>query len=1017
MRAPTLKNAVLLVTLFASAGARAEEPASASPTPSTNSAWCSRAWQSEDGLPGNTVVGVAQTPDGFLWVATASGLVRFDGVRFQETAPSRNPTAAFLADRRGRLWLGKRTPTLSGEVVCLDAGKTRVFTTEDGLTDAGVQGMAEDGEGAIWTSGGGPSCRIRDGRCTVFSSEAGLPAAGGMLYLASDSRGQLWFARGSQVGVYRGSKFRTLLTLKESCGALSRARSGGVWIGAGTRVLKYSGEGEPQDLGELAASRPDVKPTVLREDRRGRLWVGTAREGLLLYNGVGFDGVALAKREILCLAEDREGSLWVGSRGGGLVRVRPRAFELEVLDSGPAPDRMQSLCQDASGTLWAVTQSGRLARKEGPRWRVLSAEDGWSGPEATCVTAAPEGGVWVGTLNGGLRLWRQGEVRAMTQKDGMASQSVTALLTTPAGDVWLGTISSNAVQRLRDSQFQTLMLPQIYGHFGSLAVDAAGVVWAATDGGVLARVSREALVDKTANTLAASHPITSLCATPSGGFWIGYQGLGVGRLRQGRFTRFGTQQGLPDDYIVHIVADGRGRLWFASNRALFSVAEQDFEEVAEGRQARVRSVVYGQDDGVVVSQAYKVYWPGALRSADGRLWIPLTSGLLVVDPSRLSENREPPPVVIERVVVDGQPVAVYECGQEPTVPGSAAPLDLHQPKARLRLPPGPRQVEFEYTGLSFVSPRNMAFKYRLEGLDRDWVPAGPRRTAYYTRVPPGDYRFEVLACNNDGVWNEAGASLAITVLPHVWQKGWFMLVYFAAGTAGLVGIGWWIARRRPRRRLAKMKEAAAIERERARIARDMHDEFGSRLTTIANLGELAQYHTPSPADMKSQLGSITSQVRELINTLDEVVWTVSPENDSLPSLVAFLSDYTERFIAPSGIRHRLELESDYPPLLVSAEARHNLLLATKEALNNAVRHAAPKMICLDVHVRNGCLDVVISDDGHGFEVGQTRAAGHGLANLAMRMKLIQGRAEVRSAPGQGTVVTLSMPLSGSAVGR
>ena len=399
-------------------------------------------------------------------------------------------------------------------MVCLDAGKTRVFTTEDGLPDSGVQGMAEDGEGAVWTSAGGPFCRIQDGRCTVFSSEEGLPAGGGKLYLASDSRGQLWFARGSQVGVYRDGRFRTLLTLKEPCGALSSARSGGVWIGAGTRVLKYSGEGEPQDLGELAAGRPDVKPTVLYEDRRGRLWVGTARAGLLLYNGAGFDGVALAKREILCLTEDREGSLWVGTRGGGLVRVRPRAFELEVLSSGPSPDGMQSLCQDASGTLWAVTQSGRLARKEGPLWRVLSAEDGWSGPAATCVTAAPEGGVWVGTQSGGLRLWRQGEVRAITQQDGLASGSVTALLTTPSGDVWLGTVSSNAVQRLRDSQFQTFMLPQIYGHYGSLAVDASGGVWAATEGGVLARVSHEALVDETTNTLGTQPPDhLALCHT------------------------------------------------------------------------------------------------------------------------------------------------------------------------------------------------------------------------------------------------------------------------------------------------------------------------------------------------------------------------------------------------------------------------------------------------------------------------------------------------------------------------
>ena len=1002
--------------LVASASARAQEPTSPSTghlgpssvsAPSTDSGWISRAWQTEEGLPGNTVVGVAQTPDGFLWVATESGLVRFDGVRFQETAPSGNPTQAFLVDRRGRLWLGRTTAKGGGEVVCLDTGNTRALPRP-------VVGMAEDGEGAVWNSAGGLVYRIQDDRFTSFSSEAGLPAGRGKCYLANDSLGQLWFAHRSQVGVYRDGKFRPLLTLNEPCGALNGARSGGVWIGAGRRVLKYRGEGGPQDLGELVANRPDVKPTVLCEDRRGRLWVGTAGAGLLLHNGAGFDEVALAKREILCLTEDREGSLWVGTRGGGLVRVRPRAFEFETLSSGPSPDGMASLCQDADGTLWAVTQSGRLARKEGPRWRVLSAEDGWSGPAATCVTAAPEGGVWVGTQAGGLRLWRQGEVRAITQQDGLASQSVTALLTSPAGDVWLGTLTSNAVQRLRDGHFRTLMLPQTSGQFGSLAVDASGGVWAATVGGLLARVSQESLVDQTTNTLGVCHPITSLCATPDDSLWISYQGLGVGRLRQGRFTRFGTEQGLRDDYIIQIVADGLGRLWFAANRGLFYVAEKDFDAVAEGQQARVRSVVYGQDDGLPVWQAYHRYWPGALRSADGRLWIPMVSGLLVVDPSMLTENREPPPVVIERVVVDGQLVADCESRPGPRAPHSAAPLDLHQPEARLRLPPGPWQVELEYTGLSFVAPRNVAFKYRLEGWDRDWVEAGARRVAYYNHLPPGDYRFEVMACNNDGFWSQEAAALELTVLPHVWETTWFRLVGFATGMAGLVGTGWLIARRRARRRLANLERTAAIERERTRIARDMHDEFGSRLTTIANLGELAMNHTPSPTDMKSQLGLITSQVRELINTVDEVVWTVSPENDSLPSLTAFLSDYTERFVAPSGIRHRLELDPDYPLLPVPAEARHNLLLATKEALNNAVRHGVPKTIRLKIHVQDGWLEVGVSDDGHGFEVEKAGARRHGLANLAERMKQIQGRVEIRSVPGQGTWVTLWMPLTGSA---
>ena len=1003
------------MAIVASADTSAEVPTSRLPThmglSSSPAAWFSRAWGAEDGLVGNTVVGIGQTPDGYLWVATESGLVRFDGVQFHEIASLRDPALAFLADRSARLWLAKATPSGGGEVVCWDKSSRRVFGSNDGLPDRGADALVEDSEGALWIGARDRVCRIKDGRCTALSTADDVPSGSGKTRLACDGRGQLWFARRHQIGVYHEGSFRTLLTLNAPSGALHGARSGGVWIGAGRRLLKYSGEGEPQDLGELAASRVNVEVTALYEDRRGRLWVGTKGAGLLLYNGAAFDEVALENREILCLAEDREGSLWVGTRGGGLVRVRPRAFEFQALGSAGSAEGVRSLCPDTGGTVWAVTQSGRLARKEGPLWRVLSAADGWSELAASCVTAAPEGGVWVGTQSNGLCCWHEGKVRALNVQDGLASKSLTALLTTPTGDVWLGTVTSNAVQRLRDGHFQTFMLPQGYGHFGSLAVDASGGVWAATVGGLLARVNREALVDQTANTLRINHPIASLCTTPDGSLWIGYRGLGVGRFRSGRFTRFGTEQGLWDEYILHIVADGTGRLWFAANRGLFSVTEQEFAAVAEGRQTRVRSVVYSQDEGVPAFQAGSGFWPGAVRSADGRLWIPTFSGLLVVDPSCLMGNREPPPVAIERAVVDGQVMAAYGSSQEPAVPETAVPLDLRRPEGRLRLAPGPRQVELEYTGLSFVSPRDLAFKYRLQGFDQDWVEAGSRRVAYYSHLPPGDYRFEVIACNNDGVWSQEAAALAFTVLPNIWETAWFRLACFATGTAGLVGTGWGIARRRARRRLARLEQAAAIERERARIARDMHDEFGSRLTAIANLGELAQNPSASPTDTKSQLGSITGQVRELINTVDEVVWTVSPENDSLPSVAAFLSDYTERFVGAIGIRHRLELDADYPPLPVTAETRHHLLLAVKEALNNAVRHAAAETIHLKLHVQDGCLEVVISDDGHGFEVGQARAAGHGLGNLAERMKQIQGQAEIRSVPGQGTVVTLSVPMS------
>ena len=1017
--------------------------ASAALGAATNSPWYSRAWQSDEGLPGNTVVGVAQTPDGFLWVATQNGLACFDGVRFKELAIG-NPVSGLstlnrklLADRRGRLWLGQITVNVGGggggAVLCVEEGRVRAFTPEDGLPDEPVLEMAEDGDGAVWAASRGFVSCIGAGRVRSYSSEEGLPG-GGVCHLASDGRGQLWFAQTNIAGVFRDGRFRALLTLNEPPGALRGVSSGGVWIAEGRRLLKYTGAGEPEDLGELAANRPEAKPTVLYEDRKGKLWCGTAKDGLFLRDGAGFDSVGILHHEILSLTEDFEGSLWAGTRGGGLNRLRPRAFELQELGSGPAPEAVVSVCQDTTGAIWAVTRGGMLAREDSKRWRFLSADDGWFARAASCVTAAPEGGVWVGTRESGLHLWCQGAVRNLTKRDGMASDFVQALLTAPNGDVWIGTVTSNALQRLRGGAFQTFLLPQRFGPFGTLALDATGRLWAATVGGLLLRVSDETLVDETTRTLGAAHPITSLCATPDGSLWIGYAGRGVGRLKRDRFTLFGKEQGFLDDYIIHIVADGRGRIWFAGNRGFSCVEEKEFEAVVAGRQSQVRSVVYGRDEGLPALQGSQGFWPGAWRSTDGRLWMPTLTGLIALDPRLLTENREPPPVVMERVVVDGRTVAAYESAPRTGLGSGSAPLALRQREARLRLPPGPRQVELEYTGLSFVAPRNVAFKYRLENWDRDWVEAGSRRVAYYGHMPPGDYRFQVLACNNDGIWNEAGVSLALTVLPHFWQTWWFiaLALLMALGASG--GTAHLLARRKMQRELDRLERARALERERTRIARDIHDELGTSLTRILMLSQPDDVDgTPTSAEMPR----IHETARELTRAMDEVVWAVNPRQDTLEGLVSYVSLFAQEFLATASLSCRLDFPDRLPPLPLSAEVRHNVFLAVKEAIHNAARHAHAREIRLALRIGAHEFTLEITDDGIGFETGVAEPtltnqpaplkcqplhhsssilhnshprSGHGLRNMRERLSALGGRCEISSLPLRGTTVSLVVPL-------
>ena len=980
-------------------------------------AWFSRTWRSDEGLPDNQVQGVAQTPDGFLWVATQYGLVRFDGVRFTECRAAETKVAPgvrtlrMLADRRGRLWLGQVGIHGGGSLVCVETGRTRVFTPEDGLPDAAVMELAEDGEGAMWSVSPGSLTRICDGEVRELSTAEG-PPGGGSCRLTVDGRGQLWFAKSDNLGVFRDGRFRTLLTLQGpvTVTALTGARGGGVWFAQGTHVLKYAGEGEPQDFGELAAKRPAEQPTILFEDRTGGLWAGTFTEGLFRLDGPGFTRIELPLSKIVSMTDDREGNIWVGTDGGGLHRLHPRAFDLQEVVGGASDDPPVSVCQDAAGIQWAATKSGLLARSEGMRWKTLSAADGWPVRGASCVTPAVGGGVWVGTQSNGLYLWRDGVGGHFTKENGLAGNMVTALLTTSAGDVWLATVNANAVQRMRDGRFQTFTLADKYGPFGTLAEDTAGVVWVATSGGLLSQVSGDKLVDETANTLGTHHTISALCTTADGSLWIGYMGRGVGRLKHGRFSRFDKEQGLMDNSIYQVVPDGRGRIWLAANRGLFSVAEKEFEAVVEGRQTQVHPVYYGREEGLSVLQPKRSNWPSSWRSADDRLWLPMADGLVVVDPGRLTADPEPPPVVIERVTADGRTAAIWEFGQAPGAGQSSPPLDLRQAAAHLVLPPGTRQIEFDYTGLGFASSHNVAFRYRMADWDRNWVEAGPRRGAYYNHLPPGNYHFQVIARTADGVWSPQGATLAVTVRPYFWQTWWFVAVCFAAGSLTLMGTGWGIARRRARRKLAKMAEAQALERERSRIARDIHDDLGAGLTQISLVSALAREDAADAGKSRAAGLKVEELSRDLVRSLDEIVWAVRPQHDNLNSVVDYLGFAARDLCEGSGVRCWFTGLPTVPALEVSASVRHNLLLACREAINNVLKHSGANEVRISLRLEAGDFTVEIADNGHGFDVVAGEAKRSGLLHIRQRLGEVGGRCAIDSVSGQGTTVRLTLPL-------
>ncbi|MEI9960793.1 MAG: two-component regulator propeller domain-containing protein [Limisphaerales bacterium] len=977
-------------------------------------AYFARVWTAEDGLPENKVVGLAQASDGYLWVATQGGVVRFDGARFQpfeaasSTGYASSTMRVLLLDREGRLWIAKE----GGVVVCVDGTQVRAFTSKDGLPQfEGQRSMAEDDEGNLWISyTKGTVVRLnKAGQVDAFTSKNGLPSTG-VCVLTSDRNGRLWFAKNGRIGFFRDGKFVILLNLSPHFISVAPARAGGIWICSGSRVMKFNEGAEPVTLGELPPAQTITEPTALFEDREGAVWVGTATDGLFRCDTNGVTSVHTSYPVISSLAEDREGNLWVGTRGGGLDRVQRRVVSLIGAAAGLPFEGVQSICQDAAGVLWVVEQNGVLVRRQDDRWIIPSGKE-VPAVHAMSVVADSKGTVWIGANRGALYQWKDGQFQSLNLGDEIPKGGVRSLLATASGDLWIATDvpdTNNALYRLHNGNIQKFDLPPGYRFIRAMAEDAAGNFWAGASDGLLVRVTGDTLVDETAKFPRFS--IRCLHATPDGSLWIGYAGFGAGRLRDGRITRFSTEQGLPNDYVSQILADGRGGIWFAGNQGIFQVREQEFDDVAAGRAARVQPVIYGRSQGLANLQANFDYYPNALRSADGSLYFSMLTGLAEVRPERTRLNRLPPVVLIERVIGDERTFAIYQNGGSTNqIP---APVELKNAgdKIKVWLPPGLQHVQVEFSALSFIAPENVQFRYQMEGLDQGWVDAGTRRAVQYNHLAPGKYHFKVIACNNDGIWNETGASLAIIVEPQIWETLWFKVLVSAATFTILCGIVVITLRRRHRFQIQHLEQQHALEHERTRIARDLHDDLGVGLTEIGLLGDLAGAPASAPETSREYLHEITGRARDLVALLDEIVWAINPANDTSQSLGDYFFKYAQTLLNRASIRCRLEVVEPFPNYGLNAEERHQLFLAFKEALNNVIRHSGATEVRISLGATAENLTIKIADNGHGVEVSAAESSRDGLIGMQKRLQRLGGRCEVTSAAESGTCVTLCIPV-------
>ena len=975
----------------------------------TNDEWLAQTWQTEEGLADNSVAGVVQTADGYLWVGTPTGLARFDGLRFEDISLTNViplPNHGIITMLRGRhdtLWLAMDR----GAVVRLSGATSRAYIKD--LPNYIPYNLAEDGEGGLWIAyRDGSVYRIQGDQVRPVTAAEGFPAGPDFCALASDNAGRIWLAKAGRVGVYTNGGFHLVQQLPAGPTRLAGGRHGGVWVASGFHIYQGDARGAFQDGGEFHPENSGTVVTVMIEDHAGELWIGTSFNGVYRRTPTGFQAIPTSHGGILSLAEDREGNIWAGTSGGGLDRLRRRAITLEGAATGLPFPSIVSVCEALDGSIWAVTQNGVLVHQTGGKWNAIPASSRWTG-DATCVAADARGSIWVGTRRG-LFCWRDGNFVDWGDTTTTRRQTFHTLLAARNGDLWMGQESPNAILRLHAGRITTFPISSTSRIVRAMVEDPAGNIWVGTSRGNLLRISGGEVTDATPRPAQEPASIRCLYATPDGTLWIGYAGWGVGCLKAGRYTEINTSQGLFDDYISHLVADDQGWLWFGANRGIFKVRQSDFEDLAAGRNSRVRSFHYGRGDGLPSLQGTFGDAPDVLRSRDGRLWIPMETALVVADPAKLYENTGPPSTLLTRVRLDDRVIAEY-AGILPGNKTSGREIPaLGAREIVLHLPPEYRGIEFEFAAFSYNAPENIQFRHRLTGVEDNWVEGGAARSITYPRLDSGKYTFQVAACNGNGDWDAAGAQITLEVAPFFWATWWFRLAAVAVFTLSISAVVRYVSFRRLRARLRVLEQQAALQRERARIAKDIHDDLGANLTQIAYLGELANQDRSEPNLVGDRIGKISATARQAVKSLDEIVWAVNPRNDTLAHLMDYAGQFTVDYLRTIGIRCRLDFPAEIPARELATELRHNLFLVIKEALHNIFKHAHATEVWLRMAVSDQTLAIIIEDNGCGFTAEPNDALADGLRNMRQRMTDVGGTFRVASQPAGGTKIILELPL-------
>lgn len=945
-------------------------------------------WTTKDGLAG-TVWAIAQDRDGYLWLGTGNGLLRFDGARFASwesmggaPLPSGSVRALWASDD-GTLWVGFGEAAVISR---LREGLVQTFGEAEGLVPSAVSAFAEDRAGRIWASTGSGLFGFSDGRWQRADAATGLPA-GAATSVYIDRKGTVLAGTANAVYAHAegASHFEPVPGSPATVRSLTEDAEGALWVSdpliGFRRLVERPG---------LSESRPGRGFRVLH-DRRGDLWVGTLGQGLWRIRHVEATGdrtletttvrTGLSSDGIRSLLEDREGNIWAGT-SEGLNRLTPHRVT-PVLSLG----LVRAIDVTRDGRVWVGTAEELIHFSEtNGLWQTDQPNVPMPGIRA--LHADTDGSAIIATDDG---LWRatgariapiaHPEARALTRVDAIASDH--------RGGLWIAD-RDRGLFHMRNGTLEAVGLSfgANDGRVISAYSDRSGRLWLGLTGSrLLGLIDDGARQEFTPEDGIGSGPHSAIYEDRNGLIWVGGNGS-LSWFSGGAFHQIDRDNGFPPGVVSSVIEDDERHIWAGTPAGLVRIARSEFELAAADATYQVRFRIYDLADGLAglpVGAGNR----SAIRASDSRLWFTTSGGLTIVDPRRLNQTRLPAPVRIETVMVDDARVS---------------------PAAGMAFAPGTRRVQVDYTAPLLTSAFKTRFRYRLDGFDSDWIDAGSRRQAVYTNLPPRSYSFQVAASDEDGLWSDEGATLAFSIRPFFYQTAWFWT--FATVLAGAIVWSLWQVRVQQMRR-----QFALVLDERVRLSHELHDTLLQSLVGVAlQFGAVSNSLDSAPETAKSHLARARRQIEEYIRDARQSIWNLRTPMLETRDLPAALRESVERMTGGRPLQVKISVEGT--PIKPSPEVEHQLLRIGQEAVLNAVRHSGASAVQMVLDYGEHQITLRVSDNGRGFDpTGDvSQQDGHyGLTTMRERATQVGGRCLISSMPGHGTIVEAVVPVT--AAGR